>query len=77
MSTGEMTANATWITPARRPELTEEQKQLVLAAAGELVSAAATGRSPAIADRTLAGAVDVILSGVFVSLKRGKHLRSC
>jgi AmmeMemoRadiSam system protein B/AmmeMemoRadiSam system protein A len=57
--------------------LTEEQKQVVLAAAGELVSAAAVGRPPAIADGTLAGAVDVILSGVFVSLKRGKHLRSC
>jgi AmmeMemoRadiSam system protein B/AmmeMemoRadiSam system protein A len=77
MSIGVTTGNATWITPARRPELTDEQKRLVLDAAGELVSAAAAGRAASVADGTLAGAVDVILSGVFVSLKRGKHLRSC
>jgi AmmeMemoRadiSam system protein B/AmmeMemoRadiSam system protein A len=77
MATAGITANATWLSSASRPELTPEQRELVLAAAGELTRAAVLGRSPTIPDPTLAGAADQVLSGAFVSLKRGKHLRSC
>src|SRR5262245_59574155 len=77
MATAELTADARWGSPPRRPSLAESQKRLVLHAAGELVSAAACGRAPVLSDAALGGASDIILSGVFVSLKRAKHLRSC
>src|SRR2546426_6715096 len=60
-----------------RPDLTTEQKQLILSAAGELVSAAVMGRPAVIADWTLGGAADHLVSGSFVSLKRRTRLRSC
>jgi AmmeMemoRadiSam system protein B/AmmeMemoRadiSam system protein A len=48
-----------------------------VSAAGELVCAAVAGQSAALADPTLAGAAEEPVSGAFVSLKRGGHLRSC
>ncbi len=77
MATAGITANATWLSAPSRPELTPQQKALVLAAAGELTQAAVLGRAVSIPDPTLAGAADQMLAGAFVSLKRGKHLRSC
>ncbi len=77
MATADMAANATWIAPPARPELSAEQKSLVLAATAELMRATVLGRAPSIPDPTLAGATNVPVSGVFVSLKRNKHLRSC
>jgi AmmeMemoRadiSam system protein B/AmmeMemoRadiSam system protein A len=61
----------------RRPELTAAQKQLILEAAGEMVSAIAENRQARFADPTLGGATDEPVAGAFVSLKRGKHLRAC
>jgi AmmeMemoRadiSam system protein B/AmmeMemoRadiSam system protein A len=57
--------------------LTARQKELLLEAAAELVRASVYGDSGVFADPTLAGAADQMVSGAFVSLKRGKHLRSC
>lgn len=76
MATAEMDRPEVSQRPAR-PDLTTEQKESVLAAAGEFVRSAVTGRPVAIVDPTLAGAADKLLSGAFVSLKRGKQLRSC
>jgi AmmeMemoRadiSam system protein B/AmmeMemoRadiSam system protein A len=41
------------------------------------VRALATGERATFADPSLAGAADNMVSGVFVSLKRGSHLRAC
>jgi len=57
--------------------LTPTQKQLIVSAAGELIRATIFNESPRIADATLGGSADRIVSGIFVSLKRRKHLRSC
>lgn len=76
MATAESTAQPLRVSP-RRPQLSAEQKQTLLRAAGSLVTAAASGRPPALPDPKLGGVGDLILSGVFVSLKRAKHLRSC
>jgi AmmeMemoRadiSam system protein B/AmmeMemoRadiSam system protein A len=62
---------------APRLHLTAEQKRQIVAAAAELVRSAVMAQEPAFADPTLAGAADERVSGAFVSLKRGKHLRSC
>src|SRR5262245_49350673 len=77
MATVEMNAHPTWVSPPRRPQLSEQQKQVVLHAASEFVSAVANGRPPVIPDQTFSGASEIVLSGAFVSLKRAKHLRSC
>ncbi len=77
MATADSSVSTTWVASARRPELTVGQKRAVVEAAGELVSAAAAGRQVNVVDRTLGGAADAAVCGVFVSLKRGKHLRSC
>jgi AmmeMemoRadiSam system protein B/AmmeMemoRadiSam system protein A len=63
--------------PSARPDLTAAQKGVLLAASAELIAAVAADRSPVLPDPKLAGAADVPLAGVFVSLKRGKHLRAC
>jgi AmmeMemoRadiSam system radical SAM enzyme/AmmeMemoRadiSam system protein B/AmmeMemoRadiSam system protein A len=60
-----------------RPELTTEQKQYLVGAAGTLVRTLATGQPAAFADPSLGGLGDQHVAGAFVSLKRGKHLRSC
>src|SRR5262249_43946925 len=63
--------------PNARPELTAEQKAVVLAASAELIAAAASDRSSVLPDRSLGGAAALPVAGVFVSLKREKHLRAC
>jgi AmmeMemoRadiSam system protein B/AmmeMemoRadiSam system protein A len=63
--------------PPTRLDLTAEQRQAVLAAAGALVRAVAHGQPAEFRDPTLAGAAGQLVSGAFVSLKRGSHLRSC
>jgi AmmeMemoRadiSam system protein B/AmmeMemoRadiSam system protein A len=60
-----------------RPRLTSEQKQVLVETAGELVRAAVHGDAGIIPDPTMAGAAHLMVSGAFISLKRGKHLRSC
>ncbi len=57
--------------------LTDEQKQHLVGATGDLVRALATGQRAAFADPSLGGAGDQMVAGAFVSLKRGKHLRAC
>ena len=65
------------LTRPQRPQLRPEQKQAILAATSELLCATILRRKPHFPDPTLAGAGDIPLSGAFVSLKRGKHLRAC
>jgi AmmeMemoRadiSam system protein B/AmmeMemoRadiSam system protein A len=77
MATGEITAHTTWDSAPRRPQLSEEQKRLVLGAAAEWVAGAASSRGSVAVDPALGGAGEITLSGAFVSLKRAKHLRSC
>ena len=60
-----------------RPDLSDRQKQLILAAANELIGATVLSRQPAFSDPTLAGAANHLVSGAFVSLKRRGRLRSC
>ena len=59
------------------PTLTAAQKDVVLASTAELIAASAAGRAPAIADPSLAGAYGLSVAGVFVTLKRRRHLRGC
>jgi AmmeMemoRadiSam system protein B/AmmeMemoRadiSam system protein A len=63
--------------PERKPELRLEQKEKILAAAGELLRATLTDRPAELSDPTFSGAAERTVSGAFLSLKRGKHLRSC
>ncbi len=58
-------------------ELTDGQKQVVLAAAAEHVMAATMQRRPNLPDLNRVGLSDYPVSGVFVSLKRQGRLRSC
>jgi AmmeMemoRadiSam system protein B/AmmeMemoRadiSam system protein A len=60
-----------------KPELRPDQKEHILAAAGELLRATLAERPAELSDPTLAGAADREVAGTFISLKRGKHLRSC
>jgi AmmeMemoRadiSam system radical SAM enzyme/AmmeMemoRadiSam system protein B/AmmeMemoRadiSam system protein A len=60
-----------------RPELTEEQEQLILRAAGRRVAAVVTGQKPEPIEAVLAEAAGTPLYGAFVSLKRSGQLRSC
>ncbi|MEK6235895.1 MAG: AmmeMemoRadiSam system protein A [Planctomycetales bacterium] len=57
--------------------LSASQQESVLRATAEIVLAAATGKQPALADASLAGAAKQRVAGAFVSLKRGRCLRSC
>ena len=68
------TANTT---PPAQPELSEQQNSLILAAAAETIRATVLGRSLSLEDPNLGGAATTSVSGVFVSLKRRGHLRSC
>ncbi len=63
--------------PPTHVELTEKQKQLVFQAAAELVRAAVCKERANPPDLNAHGIADVPVSGVFVSLKRHGHLRSC
>ena len=57
--------------------LTAAQQDVVLASTAELIAASAAGRAPTIADPSLAGAYGLPVAGVFVTLKRRRHLRGC
>jgi AmmeMemoRadiSam system radical SAM enzyme/AmmeMemoRadiSam system protein B/AmmeMemoRadiSam system protein A len=63
------------VTPARAG-LTEEKKQRVVTAAAAMLRALITGQPAAFPD-DLADVRDHPVAGAFVSLKRGRHLRSC
>jgi AmmeMemoRadiSam system protein B/AmmeMemoRadiSam system protein A len=65
------------VQPVSRQELSPEQQQQIVSAVGEMLQAALDGRPPALADATLSGSAQRPVSGAFVCLKRGKHLRSC
>lgn len=71
-----MTAMETVVRP-RLPDLTDAQREAILAAVAELVRATAADEMPDFADSTLAGAAALPVAGAFISLKRGKHLRGC
>lgn len=77
MATAELPFGTTAAAPSPRPQLTPLQKQAILSATGELICATITARKPLFPDPSLAGAAETPLSGAFVSLKRGKHLRAC
>src|SRR5207302_11370013 len=62
---------------ADRPEFTAEQKQLLVDATGDLVRSLVQGQAAVLADPSLGGIGGGLIYGAFVSLKRGKHLRSC
>lgn len=61
----------------QRPELGQEHRQLILGYTAELIHATLHGRTVSFADPTLGGLGEQVISGSFVCLKRGKHLRSC
>jgi pyruvate formate lyase activating enzyme len=62
---------------ASRPDLSPEQSQRLVAAARTLVRGRAAGQPAHLSASAVAGFGDHVVAGVFVSLKRGKHLRSC
>src|SRR5438552_1218451 len=62
---------------ATRPQLTPEQSEVILSATAELIRAMIEVRTPHFPDPSLGGTSGMVLSGAFVSLKRGKHLRAC
>jgi AmmeMemoRadiSam system radical SAM enzyme/AmmeMemoRadiSam system protein B/AmmeMemoRadiSam system protein A len=61
---------------AQALSLTADQKQQILAAAAAMLRAAVTGQPAAFPDE-LAELSEQSVAGAFVSLKRGRHLRSC
>jgi AmmeMemoRadiSam system radical SAM enzyme/AmmeMemoRadiSam system protein B/AmmeMemoRadiSam system protein A len=58
-------------------EPTPEQKQAILMAAAEFVTAAIVGRPWTLSDQSLAGAAELPVGGAYVTLKRQGHLRAC
>lgn len=58
-------------------DLSAEQKHRVLTTATELIAATVCGRPARLHDATMGGVAEKPVSGVFVSLKRRRHLRSC
>jgi len=77
MATAELDLSTAPAARTQRLDLASEQKQLLLAATAELIRATVTARTPVFPDPTLAGAASKTIAGAFVSLKRGRHLRSC
>src|SRR5262249_28283900 len=71
-----MTAAEPAPAPAAAPPLTEEQQQHLLSAVAGMLRGAVTGH-PAVLPPELAELRDRPVGGAFVSVKRGKHLRSC
>lgn len=61
----------------RPPELTAEDKEQILAATATMLRATVAGQPAAFPTDVLPGIRDRLVSGAFVSLKRGRHLRSC
>ncbi len=62
--------------PAQRPDLTAEHRQHLATAAAAMLRAVVHGQTPTFPPQ-LAEIRDWLVAGTFVSLKRGKHLRSC
>jgi AmmeMemoRadiSam system protein B/AmmeMemoRadiSam system protein A len=60
-----------------RPPLDASQKEQIAAAVGRLMLAALRGYPAGSADAALSSFAGQVVSGAFVSLKRGRHLRSC
>ena len=67
----------TMANPASPPQISDEQKQKMASAVGSLVRAFTHGQQAALNESALGGAGNYLIAGAFVSLKRGKHLRSC
>jgi AmmeMemoRadiSam system radical SAM enzyme/AmmeMemoRadiSam system protein B/AmmeMemoRadiSam system protein A len=62
---------------ADAPEVTFEQRALIVSAAAEFVAATIVGRSARMADPTLSGAAGLPVMGAYVTLKRQGQLRAC
>lgn len=72
------TASPALSVPVSRPkELRPEQKQQIFLGVAEMLHVSMHGPTFPFTDPTLGGAADLLVSGAFVCLKRGKHLRSC
>lgn len=59
------------------PSLSEDQQRAIHHAACEIVAAAVNERPVRLADPELQGAASAIVTGAFVTLKRGRQLRGC
>ncbi len=59
------------------PSLNENQKRAIHQAACEIVAATVGGRPLRLADPELLGAANTVVTGVFVTLRRGEQLRGC
>jgi AmmeMemoRadiSam system radical SAM enzyme/AmmeMemoRadiSam system protein B/AmmeMemoRadiSam system protein A len=79
--TASMTTVSSPVAPSRRkaarPELSDIQKELLVRSTRDLVRGLAQGHTTELADPSLGGLGEYMVSGAFVSLKRRKHLRSC
>ncbi len=60
-----------------RPQLTEHQRQQIFRTACEMVVAGVCQRPVQLSDPQLEGTAQQPVAGVFVTLKRGAHLRAC
>lgn len=65
------------VAAAGRPELTAEQKQILLRAAARVVAATATGQPINLTDAGLDEFSALPVLGAFVTLRRNRRLRSC
>jgi AmmeMemoRadiSam system protein B/AmmeMemoRadiSam system protein A len=77
MASAEVHAGSVRVARSQRPVFSPEQKGQIVDAVGRLIRATLSGQPANFDDPTLGGIADVDVSGAFVSLKRGKHLRSC
>ena len=59
------------------PSLSEDQQRAIHHTACEIVAAAVGGRPVRLSDPELLGAANTMVTGTFVTLKRGSHLRGC
>jgi AmmeMemoRadiSam system protein B/AmmeMemoRadiSam system radical SAM enzyme/AmmeMemoRadiSam system protein A len=76
MSTVEPTVIAPQTPSGSRPSLTDEHKEQIVAATATLLRATVAGQTASFT-LELAEVRDQPVAGAFVSLKRGRHLRSC
>src|SRR5262249_30681161 len=70
-------APASPVNDAWQGEPSAAQKEAILSAAAEFVTAAIAGRPWALADLSLAGSAEQPVGGAYVTLKRHGHLRAC
>jgi AmmeMemoRadiSam system radical SAM enzyme/AmmeMemoRadiSam system protein B/AmmeMemoRadiSam system protein A len=76
MATKKPTATASQPSSSPWPTLIDQQKQQVIAAVASLLRNQVAGE-PAVFPAEMAEVASLVVAGAFVSLKRGKHLRSC